>query len=699
MAPAQQELKSKVKVSRRVGGQASVAALAKKAATKRNVVYNHNTEEVQVNYCTSIDSRETRSLSTSNSKNQFSECTSIDNATQNNSILEAEVWNSSTRTGKSVHSQLEELANELRAVVRATQSSTDVLEGVGRCEEVLLRLSQAWLECKSAALLQQKGIEDIEADSINNNWDILQIIDGLTHELLFILVNSELQEAQRLALCLLSASNGMNKSNSKGSTPLSQLDYDACTRGESNKSNNDQLPTDPNVLHALLNLLQQQGRLPEAALLLHLLHPAQYSASCHQFLPHLLPLLLDLAQRNALPRTQYALDYIASSCRRPVDSHLHLIAESKPRTLALIMMSRLLAAVDTHTRLQACKHVLFPNVNALPCLLHSLDSAPSVDERIAAAFILTTCMQADDICKLHIVNHVRLPSVVALLQQSGSESNAFQTAINFVTELLRTRKANISEMLSCIHQDGLLNCMHALMAYLQTASIENQPPAAGLLFQLDLLLGNEQRYSIFREEALEALLSPFFNECSREATFNATHILSTIGRSQSEQELEAWLLKKAGLGASLQERKLTTTNHCYMNHNGQASKGQEQEEDEEGTMVAEWDKRVACAIIGQREGRLVSNALAKGMQSNVAEVRKACLLVAAWLTSHLSSIYTFEQQHSAHHRIKSDQCRASAKERMREALQAQLQEIAAVGSGSTIVERVFAAFALRNLAM
>ncbi|KAI5074609.1 hypothetical protein GOP47_0010570 [Adiantum capillus-veneris] len=699
MASADQDLKSQIKSSRRVGGRSNVTALAKMASAKQNVVYDGKTEDVQVKYCTSLQVRETRPLSIKNSKDQFSECTSIDNAVQASSIIEAEVWGAGTRAQKSISNQLEELANELRAAVQSTQSSNNMLEGVGRCEEVLLRLSQAWLECKSATLLRRKGIKEKEPDSVTGNWEVLQILDGLTHELLFILANSELQEAQRLALCLLSASIGPKESNSNESAPLVQLNYDAKTRGEVNKSTRNQLPSDPNVLHALLHLLQQQGRLPEAALLLHLLHPAQYSASCHHFLPHLLPLLLDLAQRNGLPRTQNASNYIASSCRRPFDGRLHLIAEAKPRTLALMMMSRLLAAVDTHTRLQACKHVLFPNVNALPCLLHSLDCAPSVDERIASAFVLTTCMHADDICKHHIVNHVKLPSVVALLQQSASNSNAFQTAVNFVTELLRTRKARIREMLSCLHRDGLLNCMHALMAYLQTASLENQPPAAGLLLQLDLLLGDEERYSVFREEALEALLSPFLTECSREATFNAAHVLSTLGRSESEQELEAWLLKKAGLGATLQEKNLNTSNQCYMsstaNHIAPASKqGQEQEEDEEGTMVAEWDKRVACAIIEQGGGRLVSNALAKGMQSSMAEVKKACLLVAAWLTSHLSSMYPFDQHHSAHHRF----TRASTKGRMRETLQAQLQEIAAVGSGNAIVERVFAALALQNLA-
>ena len=56
------------------------------------------------------------------------------------------------------------------------------------------------------------------------------------------------------------------------------------------------------------------------------------------------------------------------------------------------------------------------------------------------------------------------------------------------TSYILCRKANITEMLGCIRQDGLLNCMHALMAYLQTASVENQPPTAGLLLQLDLLL-------------------------------------------------------------------------------------------------------------------------------------------------------------------------------------------------------------------
>lgn len=108
-------------------------------------------------------------------------------------------------------------------------------------------------------------------------------------------------------------------------------------------------------------------------------------------------------------------------------------------------------------------------------------------------------------------------------------------------------------------------------------------------------------------------------------------------------------------------------------------------------MVTEWDERVARALIRQGGGGLVSGALANGLRSSMAEVRKMCLLVAAWLTSHLCKMD--QTQYKA--------CKfmsATAKERMREALQAQLQEIAAANSGSAIVERVFAALALQNLA-
>ncbi|KAH7447592.1 hypothetical protein KP509_01G113000 [Ceratopteris richardii] len=667
---------------------------------KPETVQDQIMEEVQVKYCTSLQVQRDNSPNAYTPKVQLMERINVENASHRSCDPEVDVKKHvSTTREKPIGNQLEEVATKMKAVVSAAQSSNNAPEDVGRCEEALLQLSQSWLECKTATLLQKKGAANKNASSVTDNSDAYNILYSLTHELLYILANSELQEAQRLALCLLSASINSRRLSLNNSTTLQQ-NIHAENKGECRKSDRNHLQSDPLVLHALTHLLEQQDRLPEAALLLHLLHPAQYSSSCQQFLHHLLPLLLDLAQRGMMPIPKNVPDHNAISCTKSLYGDHHLIWESlKPRALALLMMSQLLAAVDKDTRLQACKHVLFPNVNGLPCFLHSLDCAQSIDEKIAAAFILTTCMQADDISRQHIVKHVKLPCVVALLQQSASNGSAFQTVVNLVTELLRARKSSIADLLNCVRQDGLLNCMHALMAYLQTTSLENRPPAAGLLLQLDLLLGDD-RYSVFREEALEALLSPLLKDNNREATFIAVHILSTIGCSDSEQELEAWVLKKAGLAAADQEEVPNQRNqHSVTQTQPAASMVENQGEKKGNTKVGEWDARVARALIG-KGGDLVSNALAKGLQSKIAEVRKTCLLVTAWLTFHLGSVHPSDHRHratSGRCAFSRDQCNKSAKVRMRDSLQEKLREVAAADSGSVIMDRVLAAFALRNL--
>lgn len=447
------KVSSNVSSSRRstTSGRSEVPRDKCSASSKSNMVHRKKVEEatdVQVKYCTSLQVHQTRSSSTA--KGQFKESGNKGNApSQTLSHPEAEVPQVAGVSAGERCYQLKKLANELRAVVQATRLCGNTPEGVGRCEEVLLKLSQAWLECKSETLLQQKEGAHKDADSASSTG--VAALEELTDELLFILATSELQEAQRLSLCLLSAAIGSRKSYLNQAPMLQLHDHSKEKGGRCDKpTTGGQLPYDPNVWQALSHLLQQQGRLPEAALLLHLLNPAQYSASCHHFLPHLLPLLLDLAQRNnVMPTANTAFHHIADTYESPCHDHLHLFGDSlKPRALALMMMSRLLAVVDGATRLQACKHVLFPNVNALPCLLHSLDCAPSLDERAAAAFILTTCMQADKICRQHIVSHVKLTTVVALLQHSASNTNAFQTSVNFVTELLRTRYIQRSNRLS-----------------------------------------------------------------------------------------------------------------------------------------------------------------------------------------------------------------------------------------------------------
>ena len=78
-------------------------------------------------------------------------------------------------------------------------------------------------------------------------------------------------------------------------------------------------------------------------------------------------------------------------------------------------------------------------------------------------------------------------------------------------------------------------------------------------FWLILYQGDEQRYNIFREEAIDALLTPLLCDTNKEACLNATHVLCRIGSSHSQHELESWLLKKAGLASPYRTTPIRTT--------------------------------------------------------------------------------------------------------------------------------------------
>ena len=61
------------------------------------------------------------------------------------------------------------------------------------------------------------------------------------------------------------------------------------------------------------------------------------------------------------------------------------------------------------------------------------------------------------------------------------------------------------------------------------------------------------------------------------------------------------------------------------------------EEEESDTFLGNWDEIVSQALISHKRGLQVSCALEKGLKSNLGgEVRRACVLVVAWLTSHLT---------------------------------------------------------------
>ena len=124
------------------------------------------------------------------------------------------------------------------------------------------------------------------------------------------------------------------------------------------------------------------------------------------------------------------------------------------------------------------------------------------------------------------------------------------------------------------------------------------------------------------------------------------------------------------------------------------------EEEESDTFLGNWDEIVSQALISHKRGLKVSCALEKGLKSNLgAEVRRACVLVVAWLTSHL----TINNVSSTSTRPQScvrDYDIMKLSEDLKQlalAIQPQLRSIAATCSPYDIEERVFAALALQNL--
>ncbi|KAJ4708471.1 RING-type E3 ubiquitin transferase [Melia azedarach] len=245
------------------------------------------------------------------------------------------------------------------------------------------------------------------------------------------------------------------------------------------------------------------------------------------------------------------------------------------------------------------------------------------EERIAAVGILLRCMQEDGKCRNTIADKAELAPVLESFM-AANDGERFEIAC-FFSELVKLkRRASNEQILHIIKDEGTYSTMHTLLVYLQTASQDKCPVVAGLLLQLDLL-AEPRKMSIYREEAIDALIS-----CLRNSEFLAAQIAAaeTIMSLQGEFTASgkplsrAILLKRAGLGQSYKNLKRTE----------QLSNISREVEDtsEEEKAADDWERKMAFVLVSHEFG-LLFEALAEGLKSKNAQLYSACFGSATWL--------------------------------------------------------------------
>ncbi|GLJ39830.1 hypothetical protein SUGI_0814240 [Cryptomeria japonica] len=296
-----------------------------------------------------------------------------------------------------------------------------------------------------------------------------------------------------------------------------------------------------------------------------------------------------------------------------------------PQEAAILLLEQLLTVLDHTKNRENAKQII--SLGGIPFLLRRLELG-SIQGKISTVSILCCCMQADGNSRHILVRDVKKASLVELLHCNQGMSRA--VVIAFLSELLcLNRRTLISKFLSELQKEGLLNTMHVLLVYLQTASLEQQPMAATLLLQLELLV-QPRRYSVYREEALEAIIAALHCGTDKKAQLQAAKALLILGGRFSylgQTLLEAWLLKKAGLENDFIDSLIEEDDPL---------EDDMKRWNEEKMATDEWEMKITSALL--TKGKPLFEALAKSLSGRVPELAKPCLVTAAWVNCALASM-------------------------------------------------------------
>ncbi|KAJ4843659.1 hypothetical protein Tsubulata_010162 [Turnera subulata] len=341
--------------------------------------------------------------------------------------------------------------------------------------------------------------------------------------------------------------------------------------------------------------------LAEAVVLIYLLRPAFSQVSTQNITASLVQLI---------------------QCKYEDHDDLQFVME--PKNAAIAMLEQVLMEGDENSRLVNALCII--SENGIPALVKCLDR---VEGRKSIVSILLSCMHADKSCRTLIASRIELSPVLELFH-SGDDS-VRGICIDFLSGLVQlNRRTFCNQILQLIKDEGSFSTMHTFLVYLQMAPMEQQPKIAILLLQLDLLV-EPRKMSIYREEAIEALIDSLqrkdFSNIQMMA-LDALEFLSGRLTSSATSCMEAWLLKVAGFDQPY--NALMKAEKMKKQENDLA----ETMEDEEKA-ASSWEKRVAFVLCNHEKGSIFK-ALEECFKSNSLEMARSCLVISTWLVYMLS---------------------------------------------------------------
>ncbi|XP_057794846.1 putative E3 ubiquitin-protein ligase LIN-1 isoform X2 [Salvia miltiorrhiza] len=351
--------------------------------------------------------------------------------------------------------------------------------------------------------------------------------------------------------------------------------------------------------YCLADLLRKG--LSEAALLVYLLRPSFSQLSSHNLVTTLLHIISKKSE------DQIGFQYAVA-----------------PKDAAMALLEQIVAGGDESERSHNAMTVI--KENGIPALLNCLNQA---DGRESILSILLCCIRIDTACKRTVASKIELSPILELFH--GGNDSVRGICIEFLCELVQMGRRTFSnQILQIIKDEGTFSTMHTLLVYLQMSPMVQKPAIATLLLQLDLLTA-PRKMSIYREEAMEALLEALQRKDFPSSQVMALGTLSSLSghfAGSKKTYMECWLLKIAGFDQPY--------NAMMRGEETKTNEAEYAEIREEEKASRNWEKRMAFVLSNHEKG-LIFKALEECLVSNSIEIAKSSLIVATWLVYMLYS--------------------------------------------------------------
>ncbi|KAL7093605.1 hypothetical protein ACP275_11G049800 [Erythranthe tilingii] len=320
------------------------------------------------------------------------------------------------------------------------------------------------------------------------------------------------------------------------------------------------------------------------------------------------------------------VDYLLAMVSKTEDDDVAKMCVG-PKTASLILLGNILRSCDEEARLSEIVRSVVSS-GAIEGVVVSLKGG-DVAERVAAVGVLLRCVLEDGKCRNVVAEKSELGFLLEMFVGVNDEEK-FEI-VRFLFELVKLNRRSLNDQILLVLRDeGTFSTMHTLLVYQQNAVFEQSPIVAGLLLQLDIL-EEPRKMSIYREEAIDTLISCLRNTESPSAQITAAEtILSLQGRfSYSGKSLSrAILLKRAGL-----DKNYKAFMRKDQRRRSISVESQDNTEDERN--AEEWERKVAFVLVSHEFG-LVFEALAEGLKSKYEELHSLCFMTATWLVYMLS---------------------------------------------------------------